>query len=274
LYLFFDFDRTLTNGYEFSDNEARAPIDKRIRGGAKTLQALQSVFQRGARMSVITARSPKSAVIDQLKASLQKAQSELWPLFPAEEPTVVEDFHEVKLARGGSLYASGYQKEAALAHGIIRHASELKSTGPIRVVFFDDVVSNCHSISTNLHTYFKDAKEKQILDRLELTVCWWDPFLEETEVDGNRKPSMIAVHSEDTDFSYHDYLSEALKVFGVTEEERKKIEGVYKAEEKKYGRKAASTLVEKPPEAKPMTDIENKFSNLGALFGKKPPPRG
>mmetsp|Transcript_16223 Transcript_16223/g.18365 ORF Transcript_16223/g.18365 Transcript_16223/m.18365 type:complete len:294 (+) Transcript_16223:76-957(+) len=265
-FFFFDFDRTLTNGYEFSENEKRAPIEKRIRGGNETLTTLTELFRHGAHFHIITARSAKTAVLDQLKASLKNSQNELEALFPTDGNGTVEEFHGINLAHVGSIYASGYQKEMAIAHSIL-HKSNLPE-GPIRVFFFDDAVSNCHAVAENLHKLFKTPEEKEILDRIELSVCWWDPFREETEVDG--EPTMIAVHSEDTDFSYHDYLGNALKMFGVDEKERSRVESIYKAEEKKYGRKAPSTLVEKPPEAKPLQNLDKKFANLGALFG----PRG
>lgn len=46
-----------------------------------------------------------------------------------------------------------------------------------------------------------DVKEA-LLKTSRLTSVWWDPFFEETEVEG--KPTMIALHSESSDFNYHE----------------------------------------------------------------------
>lgn len=220
VYFYFDFDKTLTNGYEFSGNENKAPIEKRIRGGKKTVDALDSLKQRGGNLSVVTARSPKVSVIDQLKASLDNSVSELNHIFVVDEKPVIETFGDVQVARGSSLYAAGRQKEVAIAHSLAQNAAH---SGPLDVIFVDDAVANAFAVWDNLRKVIKD---QDMLDRINLTVCWWDTYMEEVESFGT--PSMIPTHSTDPDFSYHDYLGSHLEKFGVNEEERKKIENEYK----------------------------------------------
>ena len=128
--LVFDFDRTLTNGISRPGDETA----KVVRGGEATVAALRRAHDAGAGLFIVTARRPARLSVEQIFASLDNAQAALAPFFPRGD--VVEfrfgDRGGVPLARGGSVYASGYQKAAALAHIV----SDQKQAG-LRVFFFD-----------------------------------------------------------------------------------------------------------------------------------------
>lgn len=257
-YFFFDFDRLLTNGYELSNDEEKAPINKRIRGGEELVDILKIIKDKGANMYIITARSPKTQVIQQLQASLNSGQLELKDCFQySSEKAEILEFNGAKFATNGQLFATGYQKESAVAYIM----SKVDPKTVCNVYFFDDAVTNAYSV---LSSWNKDLKTHT---KVSLTSVWADPFFEETEAEG--EATMVAVHSESTDFNYHSYLKAQLEKFGINEEECKKRRETYIAEEKKYNRKAHK-LKEKPPPAKKMNDVEQKFSGLAGLFGKKP----
>lgn len=82
----FDFDRTLTNGTSF---ESGASLDRRVRGGKHTLTALEKLSQSGAHFYIVTARSPRKLVINQIQESFRKAQKELGSLFDANGPVEI-----------------------------------------------------------------------------------------------------------------------------------------------------------------------------------------
>ena len=143
--LVFDFDRTLTNGISRPGDETETA--KVVRGGEATVAALRRAHDAGARLYVITARRPVRLSVEQLFASMDNAQSALSPFFPRGDCVEFQfgsEHSSVPLARGGSVYASGYEKAAALAHIV----SEQKQEG-LRVFFFDDSVVNSYVVGTS-----------------------------------------------------------------------------------------------------------------------------
>ena len=109
--LVFDFDRTLTNGISRPGDETA----KVVRGGEATVAALRRAHDAGAGLFIVTARRPARLSVEQIFASLDNAQAALSPFFPRGDCAEFQ-FSNVPLARGGSVYASGYEKAAALAH--------------------------------------------------------------------------------------------------------------------------------------------------------------
>ena len=76
------------------------------------------------------------------------------------------------LARGGSVYASGYQKAAALAHIV----SAQKRAG-LRVFFFDDIDVNSYVVATSAAQHMAGGELAPAV--AELTSYWWDSYEEE-----------------------------------------------------------------------------------------------
>ena len=88
-------------------------------------------------------------------------------------------FNDVKLARGGNVYACGYQKASGVAHALIRDVELMgKDSGPLQVHFFDDAVVNVALVARALSSILEKAGKKKLLSRIEMHVCWWDPFVE------------------------------------------------------------------------------------------------
>lgn len=258
----FDFDRTLTNGTSFQPN---ASLDRRIRGGKHTLTALEKISAAGAQFYIVTARSPRELVIKQVRESFKNAQRELGSLFDASGKVEITKFNDVELARGGNVYACGYQKASGVAHALIRDSQLAgNDSSPLQVHFFDDAVVNAALVARQLSSLLEKAGKKKLLSRIDLNVCWWDPFMEET----GKNPSMDPVHSSNSDFNFHDYLEADLKMFGVDSKEREKRQQVYLKEEKEQGRKAPPPLAKKT-KPKKMGNVEESHAGLANLFAKK-----
>ena len=211
--LVFDFDRTLTNGISMP---GESDISKLVRGGERTLSALRRASEAGAQMYIITARRPVRMTILQLFASLDHAQSVLSPFFKRGE---VEAFRwgvdDLPLARGGNIYAAGYQKALALAH-IISETEYGEEC--CRVLFFDDALVNAHVVAQSTLLHLSQSPKggtgsSTLVD--SLSVHWWDCVEEET----GANPSMKASATMNADANYAESNRNMLKKFGVSEDE-------------------------------------------------------
>ena len=208
--LVFDFDRTLTNGISRPGDETETA--KVVRGGEATVAALRRAHDAGARLYVITARRPVRLSVEQLFASMDNAQSALSPFFPRGDCVEFQfgsEHSSVPLARGGSVYASGYEKAAALAHIV----SEQKQEG-LRVFFFDDSVVNSYVVGTSTAQHLAESGLASAV--AELRSYWWDSYEEEIGF----SPTMELSSLESTDSNYWDYLQHMLLAYGVTSSER------------------------------------------------------
>jgi hypothetical protein len=217
--LVFDFDRTLTNGISRPGDETETA--KVVRGGEATVAALRRAHDAGARLYVITARRPVRLSVEQLFASMDNAQSALSPFFPRGDCVEFQFGSEqssVPLARGGSVYASGYEKAAALAHIV----SEQKQEG-LRVFFFDDSVVNSYVVGTSTAQHLAESGLASAV--AELRSYWWDSYEEEIGF----SPTMELSSLESTDSNYWDYLQHMLLAYGVTSSEREARIAAYHA---------------------------------------------
>lgn len=92
---------------------------------------------------------------------------------------------------------------------------------------------------------------------------------------------MVAVHSETSDFNFHDYLRKYffeilvhtfeesdLEIFGISNEERIKRRNVYLKEEKEQGRKPPSSLDEKT-NPKKMKNVNETHAGLASFLEKR-----
>ncbi|GBG24508.1 Hypothetical Protein FCC1311_007262 [Hondaea fermentalgiana] len=252
----FDFDRTLTNGL------ATVSGEKAVRGGAETIKGLEDARAAGAKLFIITARSPRKMVIESLRASLASAQHMLEPFFTSnqddkgddddddgqEEDIEVFEFAGHQIARGGCLYATGYQKAFGLLH-ILDHTN-----GAItEVIFVDDAVTNCY----NVHQQMVEAAAP-------CTSVWWDPYEEEMQ-----SRSMIPEHSGSSDFNFAAFLETQLETFGISPDVRAERQAEYKARELEEGREDLNAREETDP--KPLQDLESKNAGLAALLMRNAP---
>ena len=251
-YLIFDFDRTLTNG--FANPNEELPLERRIRGGGATLEALKQckAHKELIHMYIITARSPTALTLQQLEASMTNCQEELAAIFLDSEekaaPYQVEKFHEIQLAFKGTLYASDYSKSTA-----IRHLLTTKPSAETIVHFFDDFVGNA---------FYVGISEYPVRTVKEVHAYWWDTFQEE-------QLGLIGpVTSFSSDFPYQDGTIHARKHFGLSDEESQKQKVWYLEHEKKNNIKPVIKI-----EAPPIQKLDLKaFQGLGFGGNRKQPP--
>jgi hypothetical protein len=253
-FLLFDFDRTLTNGFATPDEHL--PMERRIRGGEHTLEALRLCKQHDhlIKMFIITARSPSVLTIQQLEASMMNCQNELAEIFLTDDHQSsdykVEKFHGVQLAFKGHLYASDYSKSFA-----IRHLLTTKQTSNTVLHFFDDFVGNAFDVGVT--EYPAGSLE-------EVHTYWWDTFEEE------QLGFIGPITSFSSDFPYQDGTIKARGQFGLSPEESEKRKQWYLQYELKNNIKPKDMKLEAPPVQK--LNLA-KFQNLS--FGgppKRSPP--
>ena len=214
--LVFDFDRTLTNGISRPGDE----IAKVVRGGEATVAALRRAHDAGAGLFIVTARRPARLSVEQIFASLDNAQAALSPFFPRGACAEFRfgDRGGVPLARGGGVYASGYEKAAALAHIV----SAQKRAG-LRVFFFDDSVVNAYVVATATARHLAGGALAPAV--AELTSYWWDSYDEEMGLSPTMGPSPLGT----ADSNYPDHLRHMLLAYGVTAAERDARIAAYRA---------------------------------------------
>jgi len=249
--LVFDFDRTLTNGFASPDKEL--PIEKRIRGGKLTLDALRKAKEHPlVQLFVITARSPSMLTIQQLEAAMQNCQAELAEIFiPSTEKYHVEKVNGRTLAWRGPIFAADYAKPIALQQ--ILSTDKIKAD-KVEVHFFDDFVMNAFDIGvaeygshvTHVYSY------------------WWDTYEEET------KGMMGLMTSFSSDFPYQkgtEAARLAFRVDGKTSEERRQWYEAYE----KLNKIVPNVVKEELPTPAPVSvEVKNGLGNLLAQRGKRP----
>jgi len=223
--LFFDFDRTLTNGFSSAEDE---DVEKRIRGGQATTVALQKALDSRIPLFVITARSPRKLVVQQLLSSFRGAQRELGEILISQDDDEVDDIEEIvfsevplALSRKAKIYAADYQKPTAIAHALI---AQMRISEKTTVMFFDDNAINAHDVGSRISEALSRAGRSDVIDLLKVKSYWWDCFLEETGPNASMKP----IRMSSSDFVYHDYFQSQLSDFGISQEERRRRAEVYK----------------------------------------------
>lgn len=249
--LVFDFDRTLTCGFA----PPSSSIERRIRGGMDTVRALEVAKGLGAELFVVTAREPRTLIVESLEAALTAgAQAELGRYF-LEDPIVGQVTEEkvegdLPLAWRGRVYASGYSKPAAIRHIALQRLKGLEE--PIEIHFFDDFVGNAYDVSS-MQFGGQNARVGRVVS------YWFDTFSEEST---NR---MVPVHSSSSDFAYNERLAYMRSAFGVQEDVSKDRLNWYLSTEKPL-----------PPPVeraapKPLKGVGG-FAGLEGLFKPKPNP--
>ena len=263
--LVFDFDRTLTNGISRPGDETA----KVVRGGEATVAALRRAHDAGAGLFIVTARRPARLSVEQIFASLDNAQAALSPFFPRGDCAEFRfgDRGGVPLARGGGVYASGYEKAAALAHIV----SAQKRAG-LRVFFFDDSVVNSYVVGTSTALHMAGRELAPAVT--ELTSYWWDSYDEEMGLSPTMGPSPLGT----ADSNYPDHLRHMLLAYGVTAAERDARIAAYRAAghvrpSVPRGVGAERASVEAASQAS-RAKMSGLAETLGARFarGPRPPP--
>jgi hypothetical protein len=249
--LIFDFDRTLTNGFA----EPGQPLDKRIRGGEASLSALNQACAKGIEMFIVTARAPTKLTIEQLEASLNNCQQELFQVFGKS----TDEYHVEKvdgryLAWRGRLFASDYSKPIAVRQ--ILSEIQLSGSDLVDLHFFDDFVMNSFDVGAGEFGPHVST----------ISTYWWDTFKEE-------EMGLIgSVVSFSSDFPYQDQCEPALSAFGLTGEQITARKDYYIDRETKLNIKPK----EKEELAPPVKIKEGLKANLGGLLAgikpRMPPP--
>jgi len=262
--VFFDFDRTLTNGLTHKDV---TQLDRRIRGGQSTVSALTALAEHGASMYILTSRSPRVGVVDQLAASLRGPQKEIGSLFLDEMEQPDAPLHDAKeifyegiplaYSKRTSLYACEYQKAAAIAYVLCEHFSR-DWEGQATVYFFDDAVVNAYDVAARVpELLIRGGRSDLVSGRIKLKSFWWDPFLEETEL-----KSMIPTSVASAEYSYSRMMALPLEAFGVGLDEIEHRDKIFKA----IGGELSEALPKSLPPGKLKANKVQK--NLAAfLFG-------
>mmetsp|Transcript_17561 Transcript_17561/g.29895 ORF Transcript_17561/g.29895 Transcript_17561/m.29895 type:complete len:670 (-) Transcript_17561:741-2750(-) len=265
--LFFDFDRTLTNGLASSGD---LPLDKRVRGGAQSVAALNAMKEAGLPAHIITARSPRKVVVDQLVASIRGPQRELGEIFlsleqfqrKAEPQTEETTFcgHQLAFATDAPFYASDYEKPAAVAHALCRRYDKSDDKHAICVLFVDDVAMNAHDVGTRLGQMLLDAGRADLEARVIVQAVWWDTILE----DAVALPSMLPEFGK-TEQGYQDFMVTQLLDFGITSAETKRRRGLYTAQEMASGRPTKAPETQSTGKLKAPSQAQKKLADF--LFG-------
>lgn len=266
-FCFFDFDRTLTNGYAASSD---LPVKQRVRGGEVTVRALERAKRAGLELFIVTARNPRPLIIHQLVASLRSPQRELAEFFLEQETQETQDVVAeqaevcgvpVAWAANARLYATDYQKPMAIAHALDRIVAQADPPEKLRVVFVDDVFTNAHDVGARAADILRLHGRDDLARSCHVRAVWWDTFEEET---GPNK-SMAIVTSDNTEKGYPPHAHPLLAAFGLDLDEvhrRTKLYAELEAALQKPARKPAP----RPPGklGKP-TAAQEKLA--GFLFG-------
>mmetsp|Transcript_25382 Transcript_25382/g.55748 ORF Transcript_25382/g.55748 Transcript_25382/m.55748 type:complete len:752 (-) Transcript_25382:334-2589(-) len=267
--VFLDFDRTLTNGLA---SGADLPLDRRVRGGEPTVKALSDATHAKIPLYIITARSPRKCVLDQLVSSFRGPQRELASIFFRDETenhidseVITFQGYEIAVATRARFYATGYQKVLAMVHAISRKYPKLEdqessSTRKISVVFVDDVAMNVNDVGQRAMGYFRKIGRADLAERVTLRLVWWDTFLEDT---GNH-PTM-SPESGETEQPYMDFMHTLLLNFGIRSTESARRRAVYEAEEEASGRKKKK-IVKTPGKLK-IDNLVGQQELAAFLFG-------
>ena len=264
--LVFDFDRTLTNGISTPVDAETAKV---VRGGEATVAALRRAHDAGAGLFIVTARRPARLSVEQIFASLDNAQAALSPFFPRGACAEFRFGNRggVPLARGGSVYASGYEKAAALAHIV-----SAQNRAGLRVFFFDDSVVNSYVVATSAAQHMAGGALAPAV--AELTSYWWDSYDEEMGPSPTMGPSPLGT----ADSNYPDHLRHMLLAYGVTAAERDARIAAYRAAghvrpPASRGVGAERARVEAASKAS-RAKMSGLADTLGARFarGPRPPP--
>ncbi|GBG23994.1 Actin-fragmin kinase [Hondaea fermentalgiana] len=265
LVVFFDFDRTLTNGFALPTETA---LEKRVRGGEATVRGLARLHLAQVPLFIVTARPPRELVVLQLAASLRGPQKEIGRFFlPTDAEVSAEEvsFGDVPLARATNarLYASDYQKSMAIAHALddLFPADEESRISKVTVVFVDDVYMNAHDVGTGTAVALRDAGRTDLADAVSVRSVWWDTFLEET----GDAPSMGLVASDNIEKGYPAYSRSVLADFGLTPAEVDRRIEVYAAAERNAGITVAREAPKPPGKLKAATAAQMKLASF--LFG-------
>jgi len=159
LVLVFDMDKTLTN----------AKDETHVRGGNNTIEALRNAKSKGAQMFIVSAASPTKIAVDSAVGQLSTGTyCILKDIFEMKiNSGITVKYNGIELAKNGSVYMSGYNKEEAIDH-IIQNLIPLTEGKKHRFAFFDDAVGNAF----NVGSYFQK-------NNLIATSFWWDPFEED-----------------------------------------------------------------------------------------------
>mmetsp|Transcript_24702 Transcript_24702/g.25015 ORF Transcript_24702/g.25015 Transcript_24702/m.25015 type:complete len:780 (-) Transcript_24702:278-2617(-) len=271
--VFLDFDRTLTNGLASSGD---LPLDRRVRGGEPTVKALSDATHARIPMYIITARSPRKCVLDQLVSSFRGPQRELASIFLREEKenhidseVITFQGYEIAFATRARFYATGYQKVLAMVHAISRkypkledqESSRTSSTRKISVVFVDDVAMNANDVGQRAISLLRKIGRADLAERVTLRSVWWDTFLEDT---GNH-PTM-SPEAGKTEQSYQDFMHALLLNFGISSAESVRRRAVYEAEEKASGRQKKEKIVQTPGKLK-IDSVVGQQKLAAFLFG-------
>lgn len=267
--VFLDFDRTLTNGLA---SGADLPLDRRVRGGEPTVKALSDATHAKIPLYIITARSPRKCVLDQLVSSFRGPQRELASIFLRDETenhidseVITFQGYEIAVATRARFYATGYQKVLAMVHAISRKYPKLEdqessSTRKISVVFVDDVAMNVNDVGQRAMGYFRKIGRADLAERVTLRLVWWDTFLEDT---GNH-PTM-SPESGEIEQPYMDFMHTLLLNFGIRSTESARRRAVYEAEEEASGRKKKK-IVKTPGKLK-IDNLVGQQELAAFLFG-------
>ena len=274
LVVFADWDGTLSNGFA---PPGMRELERRVRGGQATLDALLGIQRLSASVVIVTARPPRRAVLEQLAASLRGAQRELGAVLGVDQssgegssrgdggshgsPRLVASqevlFCGVPLALwAGSgalaLYAAAYEKPAAVAHYLCQCIAPGERT---EVLFVDDAVVNAHDVAERLARLLLEAGRADLLQSASVTSLWWDTF------DEVMTGEMVSVGPDSPDYPHTAHLDGALAAFGLVDAaERRRRDAALRALESRQP--SPGSLKPDPPRAPGRLKVDAALETL------------
>eukprot|EP00924_Labyrinthula_sp_SR-Ha-C_P015926 snap_masked-scaffold_4-processed-gene-13.20-mRNA-1 protein AED:1.00 eAED:1.00 QI:0/-1/0/0/-1/1/1/0/278 len=204
----FDFDRTLTNGLNLSENSS---INQRIRGGKTTVELLKKL-KKTSSLYVLTARSELQALL----SAFEHSQVELKDIFVQEGNLEDVIFKETKIQISNKILSTGYNKELGIEY-ILEKELRNENQQNIQIFFVDDYVANAYSVFMHFQ-YLKETGKEFEASNIKINLCsiFWDTY--EEEMTGSMKLS----NPYFGEFNFSENNSICCREFGISEEEREK----------------------------------------------------
>lgn len=195
-----DFDKTITLGLQSSTEGGW------IRGGDKTLEALETVRANGAALAVLSARtSLSSGLLSQLRREPRLSEIFGIPQTPSKDEvkTIVVGDVKVQATSCMSAVACGFNKHAVVAHLATKIYPSAR-----RVAFLDDNINNAFEVSLMSPPLIESISRDSKIESLHS--YWCSTYLEEL---GGR----MSAFPDDPDYCYQAMFRAAQAAFGLDE---------------------------------------------------------
>jgi hypothetical protein len=175
----FDYDRTINNARAGWKVDASANEAAKVRGGARTLEALRAAKDRGVHMCIVSARP--GTVLESVIIGMKLTPTVASVFDAANEfnrgSVLVLDAPGQSRSAFGRVYCVGYDKSFGIAHFLQSLRLSPDPARPVRLLFVDDY-------SPNVRAVFMDAEAGKFAAAvpgvdIQTMALWWDTIAEE-----------------------------------------------------------------------------------------------